>query len=391
MNILILGNGFDLAHHLPTSYKDFLEFENFVYMIYQITWTREKDDSRISDLIEQSTFHSSIKNKLLSANRQIANINSDLKENKPIISQDAALNEFFERTQNNIWIDYFKHIKFDKGWIDFENEINNALKELSDVFSGKLPSFKNYIYSHVKADNKTPALIIEKLETDLKNLIRALEIYFDEFVNHIEVSKQIKEICNFNPDYILSFNYTNTYKRLYGQDCCQIHGIAKYKQNHPEKTTLVLGIPTINIKLDETSITYFYKQFQRRYNETETGYSKWIQMINRRNNEYLNTYKIYQSQLKNFENEYPERYHPMNVMALKPEKPQKPFNRIMIFGHSLMGDADILKPFFMLENTNIIIYCNGETDYKNKWEKIYGPNAMIEEKYQSSVELIKIS
>ena len=26
MNILVLGNGFDLAHGLPTSYKDFLNF-----------------------------------------------------------------------------------------------------------------------------------------------------------------------------------------------------------------------------------------------------------------------------------------------------------------------------------------------------------------------------
>ncbi len=26
MNILILGNGFDLAHKLPTSYVDFLSF-----------------------------------------------------------------------------------------------------------------------------------------------------------------------------------------------------------------------------------------------------------------------------------------------------------------------------------------------------------------------------
>ena len=26
MNILILGNGFDLAHGLPTTYKDFLDF-----------------------------------------------------------------------------------------------------------------------------------------------------------------------------------------------------------------------------------------------------------------------------------------------------------------------------------------------------------------------------
>ena len=26
MNILVLGNGFDLAHGLPTGYKDFLRF-----------------------------------------------------------------------------------------------------------------------------------------------------------------------------------------------------------------------------------------------------------------------------------------------------------------------------------------------------------------------------
>ena len=26
MNILVLGNGFDLAHGLPTSYKDFLDY-----------------------------------------------------------------------------------------------------------------------------------------------------------------------------------------------------------------------------------------------------------------------------------------------------------------------------------------------------------------------------
>ena len=26
MNILVIGNGFDLAHGLPTSYKDFLVF-----------------------------------------------------------------------------------------------------------------------------------------------------------------------------------------------------------------------------------------------------------------------------------------------------------------------------------------------------------------------------
>lgn len=31
MNILIIGNGFDLAHGLPTKYADFLKFIDFFY------------------------------------------------------------------------------------------------------------------------------------------------------------------------------------------------------------------------------------------------------------------------------------------------------------------------------------------------------------------------
>ena len=30
MNILVIGNGFDLAHNLPTSYKDFLGFITYI-------------------------------------------------------------------------------------------------------------------------------------------------------------------------------------------------------------------------------------------------------------------------------------------------------------------------------------------------------------------------
>lgn len=32
MNILIIGNGFDLAHNLPTKYTDILEFLNKFYI-----------------------------------------------------------------------------------------------------------------------------------------------------------------------------------------------------------------------------------------------------------------------------------------------------------------------------------------------------------------------
>ena len=35
MNILIIGNGFDLAHELPTKYPDFLEFCKRVFPVYE--------------------------------------------------------------------------------------------------------------------------------------------------------------------------------------------------------------------------------------------------------------------------------------------------------------------------------------------------------------------
>lgn len=37
MNILMIGNGFDLAHGLPTRYKDFLEFGKKLSAIYSET------------------------------------------------------------------------------------------------------------------------------------------------------------------------------------------------------------------------------------------------------------------------------------------------------------------------------------------------------------------
>lgn len=32
-NILVLGNGFDLEHKIPSKYKDFLEFTHFINVL----------------------------------------------------------------------------------------------------------------------------------------------------------------------------------------------------------------------------------------------------------------------------------------------------------------------------------------------------------------------
>ena len=35
MNILVIGNGFDLAHGLPTTYKDFLDYAHAFKYYYE--------------------------------------------------------------------------------------------------------------------------------------------------------------------------------------------------------------------------------------------------------------------------------------------------------------------------------------------------------------------
>ena len=380
MKILILGNGYDLAHNLPTSYQDFLKFTNLVKTIYQVSWLKEKDNPEISNKIKNSAFPPFIMNRLLSANQQIQNIDGKYNENKLINSQDSALNEFFRLVENNSWIDYFQHINHVNEWIDFENEIYSELERLSDAIQSKTFS-KSYMYGRIKLVDKTDINIIDKLEMDLKNLIQAMEIYFDEFVNHIDITNEIEEIRRFNPDHILSFNYTNTYQRLNKQDCCQIHGTACYKQGFPKKCSLVLGIRKTDIPFANTSVTFFYKEYQREYNENETDYLKWIQHMRQKNTEYSNNYRKYISNLEIFEKEHPKKPYPLPIMALKPKEPEAPMNETMIFGHSLRCDFDILNPFFMLENTNIIIFCKGDSDSKNKWNFICGPNSTIEREH----------
>lgn len=54
MNILIIGNGFDLAHQLPTKYTDFLNFMKFINRIESFHGTFKeftKDNDKYLSLI----------------------------------------------------------------------------------------------------------------------------------------------------------------------------------------------------------------------------------------------------------------------------------------------------------------------------------------------------
>ncbi len=107
MNILVLGNGFDIAHGLPTKYENFL---NFVKRFENFNTSAVKDEDDINNYI------------------------TNLKNNNLIL-----FNEIDSLTKEKIWLDYFDSIFESRknegkdGWIDFEGEISDIIQTLDSA------------------------------------------------------------------------------------------------------------------------------------------------------------------------------------------------------------------------------------------------------------------
>lgn len=110
MNILVIGNGFDWAHGLPTRYTDFLDFVE--------------------------SFENIINSELIMASGGLLNTTkTKYKYLDWLIFSEASLSkEFGELIDSNIWVEYFlSNSKYARdGWIDFECEISKVIKSLDN-------------------------------------------------------------------------------------------------------------------------------------------------------------------------------------------------------------------------------------------------------------------
>lgn len=144
MNILIVGNGFDIAHDLPTTYLDFIKFLNVVKVIC------EEDKSFDFDFFERRiTIY-----KQNGIDARIAKYLDDLFSRALIESDDYSLEEFISSnplstlsklvnfSKDNIWLDYFS-CKIDKEknyWAGFEEDISIIVQEI-DKLKSKLNNY----------------------------------------------------------------------------------------------------------------------------------------------------------------------------------------------------------------------------------------------------------
>lgn len=305
MNVLLLGNGFDIYYKLPTQYINFLNTVDFLIKNYS-------DEMRsIGDVFSSGT--------LQSKDEFITDCYSAHKETFDItLLNDNKIREIISLTKNNIWFSYLlKSFNKNVGWIDFEKEIAFVVKAFKDFFENNKVKFNihaefsediEYILrffgfffektdtgiingpSHkVKAEFtveyplNSKKYIIDKekiakvLSDELNDLANALNLYLRCFVeNSLELIKEEKSFELFKAlspaNLVVTFNYTNTYEKFYSNnDSYHLHGNINDK--------IVLGInPDEFDELEtvDTSLLSFKKYFQRTMYETDSEYLRWI-------------------------------------------------------------------------------------------------------------------
>lgn len=286
MNILVIGNGFDLAHGLCTKYTDFLAYIQ-AYRNFVEGKSEQVADEKILDSLK------------------------DFNKSYP-----DFFTEFGNLIKENIWIEYFLSICSDRcrngkeGWIDFEREISKVVQTLDsashtlseqghrlnsskakmereelDVLRPFLP--RNSEFSETSYNIRFGPEAIDsmkcKMIDDLNRIIRCLEIYLCVFVTYSGI-EHLADIENLSIDKILSFNYTETFMKLYGDldkdkvEYDYIHGKADLHSDVCN-CKLVLGIDEYLSGTDRdenNDFIQFKKFYQRIYKMTGCSYADWL-------------------------------------------------------------------------------------------------------------------
>lgn len=152
MNILVIGNGFDLAHGLPTKYTDFLDWVNDIFLLTGDYWWQEsylgkKVLKYINTYLDKQDFFVKNTDAFYAFRYSV-----HLKERIAILIRD------------NFWLLYFLESKklLKESWVDFEYEILNVIQIIQKLIENnnqekieKIPSnfFKGYFDDLEKENN----------------------------------------------------------------------------------------------------------------------------------------------------------------------------------------------------------------------------------------------
>ncbi len=325
MNILIIGNGFDLAHYLPTKYDHFMGAMQAIE-----DWNISDGDMNFDDLFK--SFYA--KEAWFFGYTKAMYKTDDIK-----LSVDE-IEKLKIQLSENVWYQYFSnHVKELKTWIDFETKIEEALEVCCSLMdqsvklknsSGKFHKYINAlstssdkgqgIYLNKKHINmmifmkilrikevdknsrfitpRTPhnlvndifidnyfddeelacSKIIIMLNENLNNLIKIFNTYLSDLAQKLNCKQEIVKLEAIESvDLLFSFNYTDTFYRLYQRNIPIdfIHGKSGDEQN------IVLGISDLSHNILREFKAYgFVKYHQKLMNNTDYKFIHGNESIN---------------------------------------------------------------------------------------------------------------
>lgn len=281
--ILILGNGFDLAMGRKTSYKDFLEFADKLFV--------ERDDQLDEFLKKHQIDIEKYRNNLYI---QYINENkSTLGENwsnlEIMISQLAEAIDFFRLNSDKL---YHKSGDLYPRYVDqFHKMMNEEDNSTSKIFIGTI-FFK--LYNKSGWGKLERGIAVSELNNEfirhLDLLTELLEIYLSyrdyidfEVEQIIPSDTALDAIDRISEASVISFNYTHTPNKLYKillEKIHFIHGEIDLKRRKHKINTMVFGIEDKATEINCDLMPY-QKFYQRVVKETGNMYEKFFYDISK--------------------------------------------------------------------------------------------------------------
>lgn len=277
--ILILGNGFDLSMGRKTSYSDFVEFANNLFL--------EKEANLQSFLnsnnIDIEKYKDNLYLRFINENRSILGENwSNLER---MISQLAEAIDFYRWDPDSIYLsgkNTLRVVYVDKFREEIVSQENFASKMfVAEIFFEKFTIFGWDTLERRIAISKLNDFFINHLEllTNLLEIYLSYRDYIDFAINQISsVETALDAITDISESYVISFNYTHTPNKLYNislEKTHFIHGEIDLSRQKSEINTMVFGIEDKEIDVNSSLIPY-QKYYQRIVKETGSEYLDFL-------------------------------------------------------------------------------------------------------------------
>jgi len=174
--IFVLGNGFDLAHYLPTAYVHFMD------AMMAVESCKEEKELGFDDL-----FQKYIAGECSDRDEKFFSKTKELYKTGDLRLSIDTVKDLQIKLKNNGWFQHFKHHLSDVDtWIDFENEIESLLVKTCDLFEMSFDDrtigyFSDRFQISLPNTSNSRNLTIKHTDVLASNYRQVNQVFFDNF------------------------------------------------------------------------------------------------------------------------------------------------------------------------------------------------------------------